>query len=201
MNAVALQKYLEDNRQLFSDLAKCGSVSELMLKLAVFGRNWNRWSWAAFVVFLWRGVRRDCSPAPAGVRRPDDDADGCRAMFDDIVDTIDNGTELDSVFRNKLVVQSLIQVTEYMSMERPAGGALRVLAHVFAKFPDMWNMSWMYVRHARPKDGRVRTHRLAGIMPISENRPKAYYESPAFREDFVHRYWSGRFETAAFERW
>ena len=53
----------------------------------------------------------------------------------------------------------------------------------------MWNVNWMYIRHTSLKKKAIRTHRLAYLVPVSANRPAAYFESKAFMDDFVYRYW------------
>ena len=116
-------------------------------------------------------------------------------MLDDILATLDNGTELDSVMTNKVVVKSMLQIIDARCAEckgseaSSCAGLLCVLAHTFAKFPKMWNVNWMYIRHTSPRKKAIRTHRLAYLVPVAANRPAAYFESKAFMDDFVYRYW------------
>jgi len=198
MNAKSLQAHIDANRGVFTELAKCGSVVELMVRLVAYGKGWNRWSWAIFVYFLWLHIscaESDRSQSRLSWNGPRTDEPECCAMLDDILATLDNGTELDSVMTNKVVVKSMLQIIDTCCAERKGGetsscaGLLCVLAHTFAKFPKMWNVSWMYIRHTSPRKKAIRTHRLAYLVPVAANRPTAYFESKAFMDDFVYRYW------------
>ena len=111
MNVKSLQSHVDANRGMFTELAKCGSVAELMIRLAAYGKSWNRWSWAIFVHFLWLRINYEepnyIQPhwSLNGSRT---DEPECCAMLDDILATLDNGTELDSVMTNKVVVKSML---------------------------------------------------------------------------------------------
>lgn len=58
-----------------------------------------------------------------------------------------------------------------------------LLARVFAKFPGLWRMNWMFVRRSAARGGRV--HRMAALMRSRVRRGASYYESDAFRDDFT----------------
>lgn len=198
MNAKSLQSHIDANKDMFTELAKCGSVAELMIRLAAYGRIWNRWSWAIFVYFLWLRINYEESnhiQPRLSWNGPRSDEPECCAMLDDILATIDNGTELDSVMTNKVVVKSMLQIIDTRCDEckgnetSSCAGLLCVLAHTFAKFPKMWNVNWMYIRHSSLKKKAIRTHRLAHLVPVAANRPTAYLESKAFMDDFIYRYW------------
>lgn len=169
-----------------------------MIRLAAYGKSWNRWSWAIFVYFLWLRINYEESNVVllrSSWNGPGEDEPECRAMLDDILATLDNGTELDSVMTNKVVVKSMLQIIDTRCAEckgnetSSCAGLLCVLAHTFAKFPKMWNVNWMYIRHSSLKKKAIRTHRLAYLVPVAANRPAAYLESKAFMDDFVYRYW------------
>ena len=200
MNAKSLQSHIDANKDMFAELAKCGSVAELMIRLAAYGKSWNRWSWAIFVYFLWLRINYPLGckigqPPRISWNGPREDEPECCAMLDDILATLDNGTELDSVMTNKVVVKSMLQIIDASCAEckgsevSSCAGLLCVLAHTFVKFPKMWNVNWMYIRHTSPKKKAIRTHRLAYLVPVAANRPAAYFESKAFMDDFVYRYW------------
>lgn len=198
MNGKSLFAYIDANRNTFTELVKCGSVAELMIRLAAYGKSWNRWSWAIFVYFLWLRINyaeSDRSQPRLSWNGPRTDEPECCAMLDDILATLDNGTELDSVMTNKVVVKSMLQIIDACCAECKGAevslcaGLLCVLAHTFAKFPKMWNVNWMYIRHTSSKKKAIRTHRLAHLVPVAANRPAAYFESKAFMDDFVYRYW------------
>ena len=197
MNVKSLQSHIDANRDMFTELAKCGSVAELMIRLAAYGKNWNRWSWAIFVYFLWLRINYATESIHPRLlwNGPKTDEPECCAMLDDILATLDNGSELDSIMTNKVVVKSMLQIIDMRCAEckgseiSSCAGMLCVLAHIFAKFPKLWNVSWMYIRHTSLKKKAVRTHRLAGFVSVSANRPAEYFESKAFMDDFIYRYW------------
>lgn len=182
-------------------MTKCGSVAELMVKLVAYGKNWNRWSWAIFVYFLWLRIGRFGGYKIGQVPRlmtwggPRSDEPECCAMLDDILETLDKGVELDEVMTDKVVVKSMLQIIDACGQESKGdespscAGLLCVLAHTFTKFPKLWNVSWMYIRHTSPRKKAIRTHRLAHLVPVASNRPASYFESKAFMDDFVYRYW------------
>lgn len=184
MNVKALQKYIDDNAATFQELAKCGSVAELLVRLAVYGRSWGRWSWAVFIQFLWQRA----NVASLGRPRSED----CAVMLDDVIKTIDEGAEMDRVVTNKTVVLSMMQTANAADVMQYHGsaGLMCVLAHAFNKFPDMWNMNWMYSRRRLPGGKTARVHKLASSVPAAACRPSGYFSSDAFRQDFVHKYWN-----------
>ena len=47
----------------------------------------------------------------------------------------------------------------------------------------------MFVRH---KKSEKRTHRMAHSLTEMAGRGKEYFESSAFLDDFVHRYWRAK---------
>ena len=61
--------------------------------------------------FLWLRINYEESnyiQPHLSLNGPRKDEPECRAMLDDILATIDNGTELDSVMTNKVVVKSML---------------------------------------------------------------------------------------------
>lgn len=172
MNLKALQNHIDKNKETFQTLAKCGSVSELIIKLNIYGKNWNRWSWSIFIYFL----------------QTTDNTEECHMMFKDIIDTIDNTNTLDSIFTNKIVVKSIIQIIDLHNTTVGCTGLLCILAHIFAKFPTLWNVNWMFIRHTTLKKKTIRTHRLKYFLPNSINYPIEYFESKQFTNDFISQY-------------
>ena len=98
-------------------------------------------------------------------------------MFKDIIDTIDNTNTLDFIFTNKIVVKSIIQIIDLHNTTVGCTGLLCILAHIFAKFPTLWNVNWMFIRHTTLKKKTIRTHRLKYFLPNSINYPLEYFES------------------------
>ena len=45
MTDKAIEEHYYKNKDTFEQLAKCVCVSELMLKLAVYGKKWTAWDW------------------------------------------------------------------------------------------------------------------------------------------------------------
>lgn len=184
-----LQRWYRDHRRTYVELAEeCRSVAELMLKIEVYGKKWTKWDW---VMFMWHlSMSASCldeegpsAPGQAGF----DTSDQAPDLFADMVDEVDNGKMLDGVLTNKTVVAHLIWWIDDGRLNPLRVGALRLLAHVFKKFPAMWTMNWMFVRH--PGKNKPRTHRMEFAMFDLSGRGRRYFESRAYLDDFVYRYW------------
>lgn len=185
MNEKTLRRWYESRRAEYENLAaKCASVPELMLRIEVLGERWTAWDWALFMSYIDFGDETEACGEPVWRSSAETDAldDRPRSLTADMLDTVSGGTALNQVASSKTVVLSFVSLAEL----RPAtaGSSYRFLARAFWKFPAMWRMNWMFVRH---KDGS-RTHRLECALP-DIRRPRSYYESDAFRTDFVSRYW------------
>ena len=201
MNSKTLQIYINKNKEIFQDLAKCGSVPELLIRQTVYGQNWNRWSWGIFIYFLWHHITN----SRLLNNNFTEEFECCVTMLDDIIQTIDNGPELDSIFTNKIVIKQILQIIDLgnarlikelnknnfinLDILNNYAGLLCILSHVFAKFPKLWTINWMFIRHTTLQKKAIRTHRLKYFVPVALKRPAIYFESNAFMEDFIHKYW------------
>ena len=76
-------------------------------------------------------------------------------LANNIFEEIDNSDHFDFVVSNKHIVQVFVE----LSNKFMRGYCLKLLAHVFKKFPELWTMNFMWIRHS----GRPRTHRLDGF--------------------------------------
>lgn len=193
MTANALKKYYNARAKAYFELAtECGSVAELLFKVEVYGSKWTKWDWIMFLSFLdYQAFGYDDGPDRSLFSQqplPPDEGKAMSSLLQDVFDTLDNGTALDAVFTNKNVVMNFISWLESGYRTRKLG-IYRLLAHAFRKFPGMWTMNWMFVRHR--KSGK-RTHRMAHSLPEMAGRGKEYFESSAFLDDFVHRYWRAK---------
>lgn len=194
MTETTLKNWYSSHQAQYMELAReCGSVAELLFKIEIIGSKWTKWDWAMFLSFL-DYTADDSSKgedAPMSYLHTVPVADvveSARSLLADIYSTIDSGDELTAVFTNKTVVMNLIEwagMRSYMSQ-----GVYRALAHIFRRFPKLWTMNWMFVRHRGKGHAVSRTHRLAGSM-TSLRRPPGYFESDAFRQDFIYRYRGG----------
>lgn len=193
-----LEEWFDAHRHTYSELAgECGSVAELMLRLEVYGDRWTKWDWVMFLGYLDFTTSMEASsvwtaygPNGAVSQLPNENR-----LIEDVFDTLDNGTALDGVLTNKTVVLNLISWIERGKSRRIHAvreyGMLRLLAHVFRKFPSLWSMNWMFVRHTGKNSAKARTHRLKHAMGSLASRPDRYFESKAYLEDFTYRYWGG----------
>lgn len=194
MTSNGLKRILGQRRVVYLSLAdECASVPELMLRLEVMGSKWSRWDWALFFHCLaYSGNEKSACGGyliPAAEREIDGPCSNPERFAADLLKSFDETDELDRVLTDKAVVLSFIGLAETWRWDR---WSLRVLAHVFDKFPRLWSVSWMWVRHGNPaKAGRTRSHVLAWSLDGLE-RPQKYWESDASRADFVHRYAEGR---------
>lgn len=198
MNEKRLAEWYRSRREEYSELAeKCGSVPELMFKLEVYGDKWTKWDWVMFLSYLDFTVefvdreRLVWSPWRQA-ETPDDSPE--KNLLEDMFRELDSGSRLDGVLTNRTVIMNLIEWLGAKGVDAPRRkyGLLRLLAHVFAKFPGLWTMNWMFVRHRGRANAGRKTHRLAYALPRTAGRPERYFGSKAFLEDFVSRYWGER---------
>lgn len=196
MTEVTLKKWYGDHCGMYRTLAEeCGSVAELMFKIEIYGSKWTEWDWVMFFYYLdwttnklteapisWKNTGTECTESE-------------KNLLEDIFKTLDEGEELDTVFSNKTIIMHFIdwlKKSDKQSLGLFPFGVLRVLAHVFKKFPELWKMNWMFIRHKGKNKKQVRTHRLAEYVFQPSKRPDAYFVSDALRKDFIYKYYSER---------
>lgn len=75
----------------------------------------------------------------------------------DLFDAIDNTEYLNAVIGNRTVIMAFVELSKRFMH----GFCLKFLAHVVRKFPEIWNMNFMWIRHVGLKP---RTHRLACFL-------------------------------------
>ena len=192
MNEQRLREWYERRAPVYAGLAEgCGSVAELELKLAAFGEKWTRWDWAFFLSFLDWSACDECDDSycskPSRRARPRPaPSEAAKALLADILDSAGGDSAVGRVFCDKKILLCVVEMAQWRQSSGFASrGALMLLARVFRARPELWRMNWMFARTAQ---GRV--HRLSGALP-GLRRPREYYETDAFRQDFVHRWYSG----------
>ena len=194
MTAAQLKKWDTLKRSMYIDLVKtCGSVPELLIRLEIYGQKWTRWDWVLFFKYLYVHSMTLVSANPG---EPVEEL----VMLNDIFKTLDDGNALDSVFTDKVVVLSFVEYLNFAYFHSKSPfmsklelyGVFSLLAHVFKKFPDMWKMNWMFARKRSGGKKGERVHRLAAIFAEESglSRPREYYISQAFYDDFVHMNYS-----------
>lgn len=191
MNAGRLKKWYSERSFLYRELAgSCGSVAELVLRLEAYGDRWTSWDWVMFLSYLDLSAARLSENASWNFQPPPAEPSPEESLLADVFGTLDGGTALDGVLTNRTVIMNLIDwagSAETSGMKARQRGALSLLAHVFAKFPDLWRMNWMFIR----RRGRRRVHRLEfTLLELSSGRGPRYLESRAYLDDFVNRYWN-----------
>ena len=199
MTAATLTRWYDSRRGMYRTLAEeCGSVAELMFKIEVYGSKWTEWDWVMFFYYLDWTANGPLDEKPLristwnplyGWKDSDvEDGEPEKSLLEDVFRTLDEGKELDSVFSNKTVIMHFIEWLKQTNESSP--GLLRVLAHVFKKFPEMWKMNWMFIRHKGKNKKQARTHRLAEYVFSPTSRPDAYFASDALLSDFIYKYYS-----------
>jgi len=112
------------------------------------------------------------------------------SLFDDVIDAIDNTDILDNIITNKHVILNLVNLKNIISINRFIQVMIyKLLAHAFKKFPDMWNMSWMFTKRRYCKTV-FRQHKLKNsihCIPISLDADE-YYFSKQYYDDFLNMY-------------
>lgn len=161
-----LNSHWSRNKDFYIDLtANCASTSELFIKIAVAGKKLSKWDWAILLLNILRNANVtkhffDCQKNIGVVHRQQDPISDSTAerlrkhefLHEDLLNTVNNSAELDSIVTNKHVVLSLIysansiNLTAFSSIDCEKM-TKNFLAHVFKKFPSLWNMSWMWIKH------------------------------------------------------
>ena len=140
-----VEEFLNANHRLYKDMIEtCGSVPELLFRIEIYGRKWTQYDWVFFFQYLYQISSQGNETA--------------QSLANDLFDAIDNTVQLDHVITNKLIIMTFIELSKRFMH----GFCLKFLAHVVHKFPDIWNMNFMWIRHAGKKP---RTHRLACFLP------------------------------------
>lgn len=144
------------------------SVPELLLKIEMYGKKWNRWDW----VLLFATII-DCKKIKYVSNRVSDYFVINNQLLDDIKYAIDNSTDFDKIMTDKQVVLSIIHVINCHSafFKKEMRIILcQLLGHIFKKFPKMWSLSWMFAKSKDYVNKKwIKYHRLAKITPCSYN--------------------------------
>lgn len=70
MTDVQLAKWERSRRRTYVELSQsCGSVQELLLKIAVYGQKWAKWDWVLFFMYLVDAAMFDFPPGALYGRR------------------------------------------------------------------------------------------------------------------------------------
>ena len=172
MTDKVLNDYYIKNKDLFLSLANCVCVSELLLKLTIYGKKWSQWDWAILL---------ECISMVHSTSEP-----STSTLYDDIIHTIDTTDLLDAVFTKKDILLSIMHFTNsqtaYSITYYYKGTMLLLLAHVFKKFPDLWTMSWMIAKFKDKSTKQwTKYHRLGACLPgisrqYSYTHPKECYD-------------------------
>ena len=165
MNSKTLDQYYQSHQEIYKSIAEtCASSEELILTIALHGKTWTQWDWAFLIQHI--GFEILFSNFTITQKIPNS-----KILLDDIIKTIQDNDLLDKIFTNKQVLNSLIQLVnhEYNNSASAFGFAinvkiLNVLAQLFKKFPELWNMNYMF-----KKFKGKRYHRLC-----TENVTKTY---------------------------
>ena len=183
MTEEVLRDYFDKHAGVYRRLANgCSSVPELLLKIDIYGRQWNQWDWALFFTNMLALYAWDSNIKQNETRL---------ALGYDILDAIDNSDRLDKIVTNKKILLSIIYVTAYCKsfvIVRKSFNC-QILAHVFKKWPKLWNMNWMWTKHFDKANKKfIKCHRLASLVkdkyPIGHKHSEHYFTGQTYFNDF-----------------
>lgn len=164
MNSKTLNQYYQSHQEIYKSIAEtCTSSEELVLTIALHGKTWTQWDWAFLIQHI--GFEILFSNFAITQKIPNS-----KILLDDIIKTIQDNDLLDKIFTNKKVLNSLIHLVSREYNTSAVGYAitnvkmLNVLAQLFKKFPELWNMNYMF-----KKFNGKRYHRLC-----TENVTRTY---------------------------
>ena len=163
MNNKTLDQYYQSHQEIYKSIAEtCTSSEELILTIALHGKTWTQWDWAFLIQYIGFEILFSNFAITQKIQNS-------KILLDDIIKTIQDNDLLDKIFTNKKVLNSLIHLVNIDN--NSAFGfviinvkILNVLAQLFKKFPELWNMNYMF-----KKFKGKRYHRLC-----TENVTKAY---------------------------
>lgn len=153
MNAKTLTDYYNKNKEKYDRLASnCSSVSEILLKIEIYGNKWTQWDWALFfysLSFYIAQYNKYKNLQTVFASQTAEKLLSINYLYDDVIDTIDNNDMLDKILTNKAILLSIIQVAaEYGRHNNNYNYMLyKMLAHIFKKFPKLWQMNWMWSKY------------------------------------------------------
>lgn len=190
-----LNEYYNKHKDTYMSLAKnCSSVPEILLKIEIYGKRWTQWDWVLLLSCLINHISH------CAMRNDVNDTGNSLLLVQDIVETFNTTDMLDKIFASRQVVLSIIYVINSNSAAILNANVwsrnlqielCTLLAHVFKKFPVMWNMSWMYAKFRDQKAKRwCKYHRLKSSVYVSSHRDPSdpYYKSKRYYDDFMRLY-------------
>ena len=152
MRSTTLNSYFNRHQSIYRQLSStCVSVVNLLMLLDVYGKRWTFYDWLFFFDFLGYDIRSGNSESTS------------KMLLDDILNTIETDSLMDNVITNKSIILTLVMYTNGTLNCKPFDlkTLCLILAYVFKKFPDLWNMNWMWPKHYnRHKHKWERSHRL-----------------------------------------
>ncbi len=187
MNNKTLTKYYNTHKEKCDSLLNnCSSVSELILKLEIYGSKWTQWDWALFFSNL------SCYIIELKKNTQDNEKFiNIKYLYDDIIESIDNSDVLDKIFTNKAIMLNIIYVSaDYSGYTNNYNYMIyKMLAHIFKKFPRLWQMNWMWSKYFDKTSYKWKKyHRLylitKHVVPLTEQFESNYTKTKKFYDDF-----------------
>ena len=191
MKETYLQDYFNRHRQLYINLANnCSSVAELLLKVAIYGKIWTSWDWAIFFTVLQSPAM--LLPADshgiAHIKDLSKNIENQKYLCKDILESIDCTDMLDHVMTNRNVIINMIETAKqyksfYFGKRSFNRFNCQILAHVFKKYPELWNMNWMQTKFYNQQSKRwIKLHRLQKFITVDKSLKIENMNSYMFNE-------------------
>lgn len=169
MNSKTLDQYYQSHQEIYKSIAEtCTSSEELILTIALHGKTWTQWDWAFLIQHI--GFEILFSNFTITQKIPNS-----KILLDDIIKTIQDNDLLDKIFTNKKVLNSLIQLVNREHNNSVFGFAiinvkiLNVLAQLFKKFPELWNMNYMFKKFKGKRYHRLCTENVTRTYNLTKD--------------------------------
>lgn len=169
MNNKTLDQYYQSHREMYKSIAEtCTSSEELILTIALHGKTWTQWDWAFLIQHI--GFEILMSNFDITQKIPNS-----KILLDDIIKTIQDNDLLDKIFTNKKVLNGLIQLVNREYNNSAFGFAiinvkiLNVLAQLFKKFPELWNMNYMFKKFKGKRYHRLCTENVTRTYNLTKD--------------------------------
>jgi hypothetical protein len=169
MNNKTLDQYYQSHQEIYKSIAKtCSSAEELILTISLHGKTWTQWDWAFLIQHI--GLDILMSNFPITQKIPNS-----KILLEDIIKTIQTNDLLDKILTNKKVLNSLIQLVNRDYDNSVLGFAiinvkiLNVLAQLFKKFPELWNMNYMFKNFKGKRYHRLCTEKVTRAYNLTKD--------------------------------
>lgn len=173
MNDKTLEQYYASHAAIYKSLVEtCSSTEELLLAIDLQGAVWTQWDWAFLIQQI--GFSNINFISNFNFKKTQI-LPNAKILLEDIIKTIQTNDLLDKILTNKKVLNSLIHLINRNYHKSLFGFAiidvkiLNVLAQLFKKFPELWNMNYMFKKFKGKRYHRLCTEYVTKAYNLTKD--------------------------------